>query len=239
MKYQTFAQFRSKVERMLDIEVEEFIQTQEFIDITNDGVTLAVAEIQKLGMEDMYFLTKSFLPLAVGQADYALPANIYINKIKAIEYRDAEHSGTTIYTIRRLRGPDMFENRERINQYNSVTDYYKYILRNDSAAANITLELVPPSREDSSTNVAIWFFRTPNVWTTDDSQFMDLPDIALQFVQQYVITRVHEKEGHPNAPQDAQVLEEIRALMIATMEQMVADDDTEVWKDLSIYQDLS
>jgi hypothetical protein len=232
--YKTFAQIKSKVERMLDIEVEEFIQPQEFIDYVNDGIAYAEAEIHKLGLEDMYFLTKANIAMVNGQADYSLPANIYMNKIKSVQYLN----GSTIYTIRRLRGPDMFEERDYINQYNSVTDFYKYLLRNDSAAQNVILELIPSSRETSSTNLTVWYIREANKWEDDETALCDLPQIAMQFLEQYVTCAVYDKEGHSNMVKAADDLEKIRTIMIATMEQMVADNETEVWKDMSHYRDM-
>jgi hypothetical protein len=236
MQYKTFAQIRAKVERELDTEVEEFVQPQEFIEYVNDGIAMAEAEIHKLGLEDEYFLSKYTLSLVQGQEDYPLPAAIYMNKIRAVTYR----FGTTIYTIERMRGPDKFENLEHINQYNSITDYYKYLIRNDSAAAGVTLQLVPPARETNPAAVRLWYIRECNKWTTDENMFCDLPQIAMQFLYQYCKYRIYEKEvGHPNMLSAKEDLGSIRATMIETMEQMVADDNNEITRDLSNYQDMS
>lgn len=240
MIYKTFAQIKAKVERELDIEVEEFIQPEEFVEYVNDGISIAEASIHKLGLEDEYFLTKYTLPLVTGQEDYALPAPIYMNKIRAVVYS----LGSTIYTIERLRGADKFEDLARINQYTSVTDYYKYLIRNDSAAGGVVMQLVPPSRETTPNAAKIWYIRETAKWVYDpaglyDNLLCDLPQIAMQFLYQYVKYRCYEKEGHPNTADALTMLGELKAEMITTMEQMVADDNTEIVKDLSIYQDFS
>jgi hypothetical protein len=238
MSFKTWDQIRSKVQMELDIEVEEFIQPSEFINYVNDGVAMAEADIHKLGLEDDYFLTKATIALTVGQEDFTLPTPIYMNKIKGIIYSN----GATIYEITRLRGQNIFENIARINQYNTITDYYRYIVRNDSAAAGTVLQFVPPSREELASAVTAWYIRACAKWALTDTSgtgTCDLPEIALQFLYQYVKYRCYEKEGHPNTEDSKQTLEKIHEVMMSSLEQMVADGNTELIRDLSSYQDMS
>lgn len=239
MQYESFGAIKSKVERELDTEVEEFVQPEEFVGYVNDAISFAEAEIHKLGIEDEYFLTKSFLTLVAGEEDVSLPTNIYMNKIRNVVYKN----GATIFEIKRIRGMNRFENIERINQYTSVTDYYTYLLRNDSAAGGVKMELMPPSSESSTQNVKLWYIREASKWNyaTDPTGLLlcDMPQIAMQFLYQYVKYRVYEKEGHANMDSAKIDLVKIETTMIATMEQMVADDNTEIIKDLSIYEDFS
>ena len=186
MVYKTWNQIRAKVQRELDIEVEEFIQPEEFAEYVNDGVSMCEAEIHDLGLEDMYFRTRFILPLSVGVEDYNLPAPIYMNKILSFIYS----LGSTIYEISQMRGPNMYENIARINQYNTITDYYKYMIRNDSADIGVKIQLIPPSRETSSTAATLWYIRETAKWDytndTDGVGKCDLPQIAMQFLYQYV-----------------------------------------------------
>lgn len=234
MQYKTYAQIKAKVERELDIEVEEFIQPDEFLGYVNDGIDEAESIIHSLGLEAKYFLTKAFFPLVLDQADYPLPSNIYSDKITAMTYK----MGATIYSIRRLRGLAQFEDIERINQYNTVTDFYKFVLRNDSAAAGKILQLVPPARETSSQNVTMWYIRNANVMV-DDTSICDLPEIAQQFLYQYVKYRCYEKEGHPNQDSAKADLDKITSNMVSTLENQTDDTETEIVKDLSYYEDMS
>jgi hypothetical protein len=235
MQYKTFAQLKAKIERNMDTELEEFIQPEEFKEYVNDAIDFAQASIHKLGLEDMYYLTNAKVDLVQGQRDYELPSNIYMNKIKAIEYR----SGSTIYTIDRLRGLNMFESREYILQFQSNLQYYKYLLRNDSASANIKLELIPPSHEDTVNALTIWYFREANHWTTSDAEFCDLPNIAVQYLECYVTSKIYEKEGHANHNESMMAMEATKKLMLETMEQMIPDEKSDIVADLSLYQDLS
>lgn len=239
MIYKTWAQIKAKVQRELDIEVEEFIQPEEFVEYVNDGVSLCEAEIHDLGLEDLYFRTRYPIPLVTGTEDYALPAPIYMNKILSFIYS----KGSTIYDISQLRGPDMYENIARINQYNTITDYYKYIIRNDSADDGVKIQLVPPSRETDSTAATLWFIRESAKWDIltdpDGTKKCDLPQIAMQFLYQYIKYRCYEKEGHPNMTDAKADLAAIKATMISMMENMVPDNNNELIKDLSSYQDMS
>ena len=238
MVYKTFGDIKLKVQRELDLEVEEFVQPGEFVQYVNDGIAIAEASIHKLGLEDEYFLTRYVMPITVSQEDFTLPAPIYMNKIRNIIYSN----GATIYEILRLRGAAKSENIARINQYHTITDYYRYSIRNDTASGGIVLQFQPKSREALTSAVTVWFIREAAKWLESDTNgtaVCDMPQIALQFLYQYVKYRCYEKEGHANMTDAAAGLAAVQATMISTMEQMVPDDNTEIVRDLSSYQDMS
>ena len=234
MDYKTYSDIKEKVERELDIEAEEFIQPDEFLGYVNDGIDECEARIHKLGLEDDYFLTKAFLPIVSGTEDYAIPTNIYADKIRKIIYSN----GADIYEVMRLRGKNRFEDIARINQYNGATDWYRFIIRNDSAAGGKILQLVPPSRDTLAQAMTVWFIRNANKMV-DDTSICDLPEIAMQYLYQYIKYRCYEKEGHPNQDSSKAELMQIEQTMMATLEQQVPDDHTEVEQDLSFYGEMS
>lgn len=235
MEYKAFSDLKLIIERELDLETEDFIQPEELKQYFNDGIDIAQAIIHKLGLEDDYFLTKSLITLINGQSDYNLPANIYANQIKAIEYVN----GATIYTVGRLRGRYRFEDRERINQYTTATDFYKYMIRNDAATSNPKMELIPPSKENLTNGLVVWYHRNANHWGNDDAAFCDIPEIGTNFVKQYVRYRCYDKEGHPNQPEAKSEMESAKILMIETLTNMVPDEDSEMEQDLNSYRDMS
>jgi len=51
--------------------------------------------------------------------------------------------------------------------------------------------------------------------------------------------RCYEKEGHPNMPEAKTDLAAIKSTMLSMMENMVPDNNNELIKDLSSYQDMS
>ena len=177
MQYPSFSDIRTKVERELDLEAEEFIQPLEFQSYVNDAIDEAEAEIHKLGLDDMYFLSKANIALTTGEDEYALPSNIYANKIVRLVYAN----GSTIYTIFRLRGHMRFEQIEQINQYGTATDFYRFMVTNDSTTAGPRLVIFPAAKETSTTNVKIWYIRNANRMTAD-TDLCDIPEIGLQFL---------------------------------------------------------
>jgi hypothetical protein len=235
MIYKTFEQIKTKVERELDIETEDFIQPDEFREYVNDAIDIVFAEILKLGLEDEYFLKWKYMALVQGQDTYALPTDIYSNKIKKIMYRQ----GATLYEIKRMRSKQRFEQIEEILQYNSVTDFYRYLLTNHGSDEGITLELFPASKEDSTQNVKVWYQREPQKWTTDSSKKCDLPEIALNFLYAYVHFRVFDKEQHAGAADKKASMMDNRELMIQTLTNMVPDEESSIDMDTSAYEDFS
>lgn len=230
MQYKTYLEIRTKVEKDLDLEDELFIQDEELLAYCNEAIDEAEAEIHTI-YED-YFLTYDNISLVNGQEEYDLPSDIYANKIRGIVYSD----GATIYNVPKLKHSDKFQLIELSNQY-STTDFYKYMVINRSAGVNPKLLLVPTSREDGANRLKIWYLRNANRMV-DDTSICDIPEFS-QFVIQYMKVRCYEKEGHPNIAIATQALEMQRRQMIATLSNMIPDGDTEIQKDLSIYDDMS
>lgn len=235
MEYPSFTTIKEKIERELDLETEDFIQPEEFKSYVNDAINIAEQAIHKLGLEDEYFLSRGNISLVTNQEDYNLPADIYSNKIKRITYIN----GSTIFDVRRLRGHTRFEDAARISVYNTITDYYRYWIRNDSSATKPVIQLIPKSRETVSNVLEIWYYRTARKWTDDDSALCDLPESALQFLYAYVRYRCYDKEGHPNSQEAKEQMQQTRQDMIDVLSNMVPDEDSEMDKDLSIYQDMT
>lgn len=230
MQYKTYLEIRTKVEEDLDLQDELFIQDSELLGYCNEAIDEAEAEIHTI-YED-YFLTYDYISLVNGQEEYDLPSNIYANKIRGIVYSD----GATIYNVPKLKHSDMFQLIELSNQY-STTDFYKYMIVNRAEGLNPKMLLVPNSREDGTNRLKIWYLRNANRMV-DDTSICDIPEFS-QFVVKYMKVECYKKEGHPNIAIATQDLEMQRRQMIATLSNMIPDGDTEIQKDLSIYDDMS
>lgn len=235
MIYKTFAEIKSKVERETDMEAEDFVQPQEFIDYTNDGIDEVESEIHKLGLEDEYFLKYSHIALTLGDEEYDLPTDIYSNKIRRIVYKSGN---TNLYTITRLRGKQKFEDLENINQNGSI-DYYKYLLINQTPTTLPQLLLVPAARETSATNVKIWYIRNANRWVADDTENCDLPEIAMNYLYAYIAWRIFSKDGTGKQSEAFARKEDLKKQMVETLTNMVPDEDSEMDKDMDLYLELS
>lgn len=233
MAYKTKLQVVTKIERDLDLEEEEFIQPDEMTEYINDGITIIEAHMNTLGLKDQYFLTRTTLNLVSGTADYALPTNLYENKIKEVVYSN----GATIYGVKPMNRSSSAEEIAHLNRF-STTEYYKYRVRNDSSSA-IYFQLVPASRETATGVIIIEYFRDL-ARVSADADLVEVPDIALQFLYQFVRVKVYEKEASALLPMAKEDLQKIEELMIATLQGQLADDsNNHVEMDKSIFEEHS
>lgn len=225
MRAWTYSEIKDKVQKDLDLQDEGFIQTPELMEYCNEAIDEAEAEIHKL--HEDYFLTSTSFTWVAGTADYAMPTDIYSNKIRAIIYK----SGTDIYEIKRVRGEKKFLDITDTNNF-GTNDEYRYFIKNASASAGVKVSFVPAPR-DSGSLATVWYIRNANR-ITQNSDTLDIPEFA-NFVIQFMKVRCYEKEMHPNLQVAIQILQQQRKMMVDTLTEMVVDDDTEVPMDLSHY----
>lgn len=233
MGFKTLLDIKTKISRDLDIEAEEFIQPEELVEYINDGITKAEAHIINLGLRDKYFLKRAYISIVEAQEDYDLPTDIYANKILNIVYQN----GADLYTLKPIDSKDMFENIQFLNKY-TTTDFYRYLIRHDTPGEE-KLQLVPKPKTSVTNGLTVWFFRDANQLSAD-TDVCDLPEIAVQFIYQYVRTRVYEKEKGQSWAVAKEELKEIEGLMVSTLQQQIADSQlTELEHDVSFYQEHS
>lgn len=233
MAYKTKLQVVKKIQRDLDLEEEEFIQPSEMTEYINDAISVIEAHINTLGLRDQYFLTKTSLSLVVNQEDYTLPTNLYADKIKEIVYSN----GATIYRVMPMTEDRSAEEIEHLNRF-STTEWYKYRIRRDSSTANY-LQLIPKSRETTANVLKIEYFRDLER-VSDDDDLVEVPEIALLYLYQYVKVKIYEKESHANYQAAIAELEKLEELMLSTLQGQLADNDNNrVELDKSIYQEMS
>ena len=225
----TYEDIRDKILREHDLEDETFIGEDELLGYYNDAVDEAEAEIH--GIYEDYFLASANLELEVDVELYSLPSDIYANKIRRVIYQN----GSLTYEVRRLRDWKKFINKADADLY--ATDrYYGYFLKNNSIEDGVQLLLVPKSREDSETNVTIWYIRNATR-ATDETSKCDIPEF-LNFIYAHMRCSIRRKEFNGDVPQtDLLALEAQRKLMVDTLTAMVPDDQTEIEQDLSHYWD--
>lgn len=233
MAYKTKLQVVQKINRDLDLEEEEFIQPDELTEYINDAITIIEAQINTLGLRDNYFLTRTTLSLVSGTADYSLPANIFQDKIKEVTYSN----GATIYNIIPLTQDKASEEIEHLNRY-QTSDFYKYRIRNDSSSS-VNFQIIPASRETASNVIIIEYYRDLER-VSADSDLVELPEICLQYLYQYVKTMIYEKEAHALYGVSLQKLEKLETLMVSTLTGQLADSNENILElDKSIYEESS
>ena len=219
MAYKTLLEVTSKINRDLDLEAEEFIQPAEMTEYVNDAITIIEAHMNTLGLRDQYFLTRTTVNMVAGTEDYALPTNLYENKIKQVLHKN----GATLYTVKIMNRDESAEDIEYIRSFSSG-DYYHYRIRNDSST-NIFLQLIPAARENVTGGLIIEFFRDLER-VSADADLIEVPEIAIQYMYQFIKVKVYEKETHSNYQIALSLLKEMEALMLETLRGQTADPDS-------------
>ena len=231
MTYWTYAQVKAKIERDLDLEQETFISPEEMMGYCNEAIDDIEAEIHMVGAEEAYFLKRADFALVSGTALYSLPSDIYANKIRRFIYK----SGNEFYKINRVRSVDKFLDIAMENHYDT-SDTYRYILVNQSANDGMQVQLVPPSKETSSTNAEIWYIRNANTVTADTDK-IDIPEF-INVILQHMKVRCYEKEGHPMLQKAMSDLARLKEKMKATLIAWTHDDDNELLPNLDTYEHM-
>jgi len=213
----------TKIQNDLDLQDEIFISPEEFLGYFNEAIDNAEAQIHAL-YED-YFLTSASIALVTGTSTYSMPSDIYANKVRSMYYVN----GQTKYEIKRWRRPlsDI--------PYVDTSDDYMYLPIN-SSASGYQFKFLPAAQETSSSNVTIWYIRNAKVITTG-TDVCDIPEF-INYILQYVKMRCYEKEGHVNTIKAIEDTEKEKMLMIQTLTNMTDDEDTEIRKDFSFYNDF-
>lgn len=124
MKIWTYGEMEQKVLDDLDLNDETFIKPDEMRGYFNEAITEAAAELYVLNQD--YFLTKFYIPVVAGQMKYALPANIFANRIRTVMYAN----GAVIYEVAQYRRKNKFEAMIITDMFGQADDYM-YTLWND------------------------------------------------------------------------------------------------------------
>lgn len=229
MRRWTLLEIRTKIENDLDLDGETFIEPAELIDIINEGIDDCEAQIHKLNREDEYFLARGTINLVAGTSKYALPSDIYANKLLSLTYVE----GQTIYPVRRIRGLNRFDDIEAINSQNTQDDY-RYVIDHSVVADGYRIELVPASRVTLSNGLRLRYIRNANRLEVD-TDVCDIPEFVY-YVIAFAKVQVYYKEGSPNLPDAKMELQRQLESLQATLAEMVPDDDNELIKDSSHYE---
>lgn len=235
MIYKTLGDLITMLDEELDLTGETSITRTEKVNYINKGIKEAVAEVLKLGIEDLYFLASQPLNMVEGTAVYGLPVNIYANRIRRIMYKN----GSRFYEILRMRkrfNLSIEEQIAEIEQYGNTRDY-QYIVKNDSVDFGNEIKIYPTPRETLTIEDAIWYDRSP-IELSQDDDVVEVPEFY-PFVIQFAKVKCMAKTLYGEPPQyEVAERERQRALMVDTLEDMVPDGHTEISPDTRFYQDF-
>lgn len=232
MKFWTWLEIKTKIQQECDLEDEDFVRPEELLAYANEAIDEAEAEIHTL-YED-YFLKKVDIPVVANDEFFSTTTNmpdIYADKIRRIIFR--EGSGTTVYTVPRLKDWKKFE-QKAVQDTQLTTDLYQYFLIN-STPGNPQIMLVPKSRESGT--LTVWYLRNANRLAVD-ADICDIPEFV-NFIFSHMKMKVYAKEGHPGYPEALERLETERARMVGVLASRVPDADNEIEMDLTHYDDMN
>jgi hypothetical protein len=221
MQLWTYGDAKDKVESELDIQGENFIDVDEMMALFNSAIDECESIIHQL--HEDYFLTSDYVALVSGTADYAMPENIFANKIRICYYKSTAEA----YEVTRIR-------LSAIPVVDTL-DPYKYNIENNTGAAGTKFVVYPTPDETDSTVMRRWYIRNATAVTDDDS-VIDIPEF-IDFIFRHVKVAVASKMGHPRLVFFKGELDEKRDLMRDTLKTMIVDGNTDIECDMSFYED--
>jgi len=235
----TYADFRDKILVDMDLEQEQFISPTELIGYTNTAIADAEALIHGL-YEDYYLKTDTF-DLVSGQAEYALPTDLYSDKLRRvlINKEDATNGRQNKYRIRQLKQFDHILNIDS-------DESYTYIFVNNTAGDR-KMRFYPTPIETTTGGAITRFYirqanRVPTLATQDqatiDATLIDISEFQ-SYLYAHVKLQVARKEKLGQDMQfAAQHLAAQKKLLVETLSSRIPDEDTKVQQDLSAYYDF-
>jgi hypothetical protein len=158
MKVWKYSEMQQKVLTDLSLQGQTMVKPDELVGYFNEAFTEAETEIHALNQE--YFLTKYYIPLAVGVGAYAMPQNIYLNKIRGVEYQN----GSIYYHVKQFRRKEKFINTILTDNFGPADDY-RYLITHH-IPGQYQFELHPASRDaavvppvPNTLAMTMWYYR--------------------------------------------------------------------------------
>jgi hypothetical protein len=208
----TLSDLIERVQDELDLQDEDFIDQDEIINYIRNGVNQAKNIINTL-YEDYFLARPHEITLVSGTDEYALPSDIYAQKIRKVLFDDGSEK-KVIRRIRSLEETMLLED----------TDNYAYLITNDATdGLNITFY---PSVTTNGNYVKVWYLRSAKTLSAL-TDVLDVPE-AEDYIVQFAKDKCKNKEMMtPDAPKSAALMEEEK-LLIEGLSTRQPDDDNEI-----------
>lgn len=155
--YKTFTEIKDEVFDDLNLDLENFVDTTEFMRIINRAISSCESMIHKFAVEDAYFETVAPIALKSGFQEYTLPYNIYGTKIRRIVCNKSNDT----YEIKRNKKLGRYLHASYQDNNSSSSNAFSYMVLNKEAPFSI--------REDGkvvSGGARIKFYPRPSEDTT-------------------------------------------------------------------------
>jgi hypothetical protein len=161
MAYKTYLELKTEVFNDLNLQGEVFLTDEEFLAITNRAIDFVEAQIHKFNCDDTYFEACAPLALTANYQDYALPSDIYANKIKKIICQKPDW----IYEIKRMKKLGRYLGAAYADLNSSTNIGYEYMIINNSPTVGPRMRLFPKPQETTTqvTCTGIWSTGTSSI----------------------------------------------------------------------------
>ena len=228
----------------MDLTNETFTGSDEMVGIANRAIDKAEAHVHKLGMQAEYFLNSAALSLVSGTKAYSFPADIYGQMIREIVYRNGAELYPVVEIPKNLKNKFSYiENRDN----NDTNADYKFWIKHADATTGYQIVLSPAARTTSSTIMTVYYIRnatriplvTGGSLSASRAIKMDIPE-ARNFLLADMKCQIAAKEvGHPLMAAYDMDRERELELMINTMSEQTATNQTEIEPDTRHYMESS
>jgi hypothetical protein len=217
----TWAEIKAEIQSEYDLSEETFVDAAELLQYANSAIEDIEKEIHTI--HDKYFHAEANLSLVTNTQDYNLPSDIFANKITGIYY----NNGGTKYEVKEIK--DLSE----IIDINLNDDYRYKIVNTTSGGTKI--RLYPTSRETSS-NITLFYRRRIKLFVLDADN-LDVPE-AKEFLKQYVIDKVANKERMTPDAQESPALSRKRKALLDSLESMIDDNNNEIFISTDFFEEI-
>jgi hypothetical protein len=138
MAAKTYGYIQNYVQDALDLQEETFITPDELLTYCEEALKFCEAEVHKLGIDDLYFETCAPIVLKASRTEFALPSNIFANKITRLVF----NNGSEIYDVTRIRNQYRYSDLAVTDQF-SQSARYQFMLLNHDIRVGSRIRLTP------------------------------------------------------------------------------------------------
>lgn len=204
--------------------------------LINDAIKVIESNINQYQGDNDYFLSEYTFNTVANQRRYALPNNIYANKIRAIT--DANNN-----LINKIRQPfKFFKNNTLDNPYYNERVYFLNddgppLNADDPDQSNIytttKINIIPTPMEVEQ--ISVHYRRECNVMINDHS-VCDVPEFD-EFIINYVLMEISNIDQSEKLTYYQNQTDSWKELMVSSLNPQVDDGDNEIIPDTSVLDD--
>jgi len=224
----TLLQLRTKVLEPIDAieSISDNDDTMYSVDEVNRYINKGIQKAEALihNIYEDYFLASEYFNIVSGTASYSLPSDMYVNKIRSIQFDD----GSNQYIVRKHKHLDKL-----INVIDG--DFHKYLITNITGTGT-KIKFTPDPNFTSASTILAYYIRQA-AQLVNDTDVIDIPEFE-DFVVLYARRECLKKQiGNPMLIDCKAEFKQEGKDMVDTLSTMIPDEDYTLEIDTSFYED--